>query len=199
MFRGNKPVLILPAILAVVMLFGGYQFLQGSEAITNEELQDVIELELETTKTEQGVEIAANWDWTVMPAEGLYGEDYIGIVIMERETMTPRTDIEVEKALLELLYADRTIEQSEGTVVENGIIFPFSNKLVEHESYGNVGRLRVNVTGEEIESEDVVLTFLHTWTEHAPLEKTDALLSSPTFTGAANVPHWGLRISQKEE
>ncbi|MDT8861713.1 hypothetical protein N0O92_15960 [Alkalihalobacillus sp. MEB130] len=199
MFRGNKPVLILPAILAVIMIIGGYQFLQGSEAITNEELQNVIDFQLDTRETDQGIEITANWDWTVMPAEGLYGEDYIGVVVMEKNTMTPRTDIVVEQGQLELLYADRTIEETKGTVVENGIIFPFSNKLVEHESYGNVGRLKVNLAGEDIEGEDVILTLIHTWTDHAPLEKTDASLSSPTFTGAANVPHWGLRISNRAE
>ncbi|KHF41816.1 hypothetical protein [Halalkalibacter okhensis] len=199
MFRGNKLVLILPAILAIVMLIGGYHFLESSEAITNEELQDVIELDLNTNKTAHGMKVTANWDWTVMPAEGLYGEDYIGIVIMERDTMTPRTDIEVEGAVLELLYADRTIEQSEGTMVENGIIFPFSNKIEEHESFGNVGRLQVEIFGEDIEGGDVFLTLIHTWTEHAPLEMTDASLSSPTFTGAANVPHWSLRVSNREE
>ncbi|GAE24783.1 hypothetical protein JCM9140_735 [Halalkalibacter wakoensis JCM 9140] len=189
MFRGNKPVLILPAILAIIMILGGYHFLQGSETITNEELQDVMEFELDYTQTEKGIKLTGEWDWTIMPQEGLYGEDYIGIVVMDQETGVPRTDVDLQGSL-ELLYAGQPIEQTDGTTVDNGLIFSFSNKLVEHESFGNIGQFEVLFDGEGIDKEDIIVTLLHTWTEHAPLDKTDALLVEPTFIGAANVPYW---------
>ncbi|MFC0473543.1 hypothetical protein ACFFHM_24305 [Halalkalibacter kiskunsagensis] len=190
MFRGNKPVLILPAILMVLMLLGGYHFLQESESVTNEDLQNIIEVQVSTNTTRQGLDIEANWDWTVMPVEGLYGEDYIGISVINRETGQVRTDIEIENGILELLYANQVIEQTEGTVVENGIIFAFSNQLIEHESYGNIGRVGASIIGEGLEKDDIIVTLLHTWSDHTPLEMEDARFSSPTFTGAANVPHW---------
>jgi hypothetical protein len=190
MFRGNKLVLILPAILIVLMLLGGYHFLKESESITNEDLQNKIEFKLNTNKTMEGLDVEVNWDWTVMPSEGLYGEDYLGISVIDKETGQARTDIEFEKGIVELLYAERIIEQSEGAVVENGMIFAFSNQLVEHESYGNVGRVKASLVGDRLEEVDIVVKLLHTWSDHSPLEVEDATFPSPTFTGAANVPHW---------
>lgn len=190
MFRGNKPVLILPAILMLVMFIGGYQFLQESETITNEELQEVIDLQVEAKETDKDLQVKANWDWTMMPTEGFYGEDYIGVTLIDEETGEARTDLEFEESKVELLSADQVIEESEGTVVENGIIFSFSNKMVEHESYGNLGKVRVTVKGEEIRPEAVRIYLLHTWVEHSPLAKEDATFTNPVFTGAANVPYW---------
>ncbi len=190
MFRGNKPVLILPAILMIVMFIGGYQFLQGSEAVTNEELQDLIEVQLEANQANGDLQVRANWDWTIMPAEGLYGEDYIGITLMDQTMGEARTDLEFVEAKVELLYGDQVIEEAEGTIVENGIIFAFSNKMDENVTYGNLGRVRVTVEGEELQPEDVRLHLLHTWVEHTPLDKEDASFASPTFGNATNVPYW---------
>ncbi|WP_332691104.1 hypothetical protein [Halalkalibacter lacteus] len=190
MFRGNKPVLILPAILMVLMLLGGYHFLQESEAITNEDLQKRIEFQVSGNKTEEGMDVEANWDWTVMPVEGLYGEDYIGVSVIDRETGQVRTDIEIENGTVELFYANRIIEQSEGIVVDNGIIFAFPNQLIEHESYGNIGRVEARIVGENLDKDDIIVNLLHTWSDHSPLEMEDAAFSSPTFTEAANVPYW---------
>jgi len=188
MFQGNKLVLILPGILMLVMLVGGYQFLQGSEAITNEELKDMVEYEAEIQETESGLYIDANWDWTIMPIEGLYGEDYLSVYFMDGDKV--RTDVVIEKAELQLLHSDQIIEVQTGEKVANGVIFSFSNKIVEHESFGNLGQLQVVVSGTDLTENDVRIQLLHTWTEHAPLEKEDATFSAPTFTNAANVPYW---------
>ncbi|TWI57833.1 hypothetical protein [Halalkalibacter nanhaiisediminis] len=190
MFRGNKPVLILPAILMIVMFIGGYQFLQGSEAATNEELQEVIDIQLEANRANDDLRIRANWDWTIMPAEGLYGEDYIGIALIDQDTGEARTDLEFVDSRIEVLFGDQVIEEAEGTVVDNGIIFAFSNKMDENVTYGNLGRVEVTVGGEELQADDVQLHFLHTWTEHSPLDKEDATFAQPTFGNAANVPYW---------
>jgi hypothetical protein len=190
MFRGNKPVLILPGILMVLMLVGGYQFLQGSESITNEELQNVVDYQVEIKEMDNGLHINARWDWTKMPVEGLYGEDYIGLYVIDQDLEEARSDIKIEEAVLQLLYSDRVIEESAGVPVQNGVIFAFSNKLVEHESYGNLGQVKVKMIGDELSSEDVRIQLLHTWTDHTSLEKDDATLAVPSFPGAANVPYW---------
>ncbi|WP_227934999.1 hypothetical protein [Alkalihalobacillus deserti] len=190
MFGGNKPVLILPGILMLVMLIGGYQFLQNSETITNEDLQTILNSQVNITEIESGLQIEAGWDWTVMPAEGLYGEDYIGIYVLDSSTGEVRTDVDIKDGLVELLYSEHVIEESVGTTVENGVIFAFSNKLVDHESYGNLGQVKVKIEGADLNVDDVKVQLLHTWTEHSPLEKEDATFSSPVFTGATNVPYW---------
>ncbi|ARK29402.1 hypothetical protein BkAM31D_05795 [Halalkalibacter krulwichiae] len=190
MFRGNKPVLILPGILMLIMFVGGYQFLNGSDPITNEELQNVMSTDVDVAETVEGLQIKASWDWTVMPVEGLYGEDYIGIYVVDPATEAVRTDIEIEDAHLELHYSDTVIENDEGVIVDNGVIFAFSNKLVEHESFGNLGQVSAKIKGDHLSVSDIRIHLLHTWTEHAPLEKVDATFQDPNFTGAANVPHW---------
>ncbi|NEU30751.1 hypothetical protein GN156_08170 [bacterium LRH843] len=190
MFRGNKPVLILPAILMIIMFIGGYQFLQTTGTTTNEDLKEVMELDLATTKVKDELQIEVNWDWTVMPAEGFYGTDYVGIAFIDKETGEILHDAQFEESKLELLYADRVIEESVGTVVQNGIIFEFSNKLVEQESYGNLGRAIVTVRGKDVKPEDVQVHYLHTLVEHSPLVKEDATFQTPNFSNATNVPYW---------
>lgn len=190
MFRGNKPVLILPGILMVVMILGGYHFLQQEEMITNEQLPEVMEMEVDKTPTDDGVRVEANWDWTTMPEEGMYGEDYIGITVTDPATGKPRYDLSFAEGLLELRYGDQVIEEAEGVAVDNGIIFAFPNKVEENMSYGNLGSVSVEVLGAGIEPEHIELHFLHTWVEHSPLVKEDAAFTEPVFDGAANVPYW---------
>ncbi len=125
-----------------------------------------------------------------MPVEGLYGEDYLSIYVLDQSTGIARTDVEMEEGLVQLLHADQVIEEDTGTFVDNGIIFTFSNKLVDHESYGNLGQVRVKVEGLNLNPNDVKVQLLHTWTEHSPLELEDATFASPSFSGAANVPYW---------
>ncbi|MFC0558119.1 hypothetical protein ACFFH4_03530 [Halalkalibacter alkalisediminis] len=62
MFSGNKLVLILPGILMVVMLIGGYQFLQGSEEVTNEQLQELVDSQVNIIEVESGLQVEVAWD-----------------------------------------------------------------------------------------------------------------------------------------
>lgn len=190
MFRGNKPVLILPGILMIVMFIGGYTFLHQSDTMTNEELQNVIEMNVKKEKVNDDLHIEVNWDWTVMPSDGLYGDDYIGIALMDENSKKARTDLEFSHATLELIYGGQVIKEVEGNEVENGIMFEFPNKMIDYTSYGNVGKATLIVKGEDLEEEMVRVKFLHTWTDHSPLEQKDALLQNPTFEKGSNVPYW---------
>ncbi|WP_100406825.1 hypothetical protein [Bacillus solitudinis] len=182
MFRDNKIVLLLPAILMVVMVFGGYYYLNNTDVVTNEELEQFAKLDSSIQETENGWEITAEWDWTMMPTDGLYGEDYLGIHLGE--------NIEVVSSTLKLYHADGIVLENEGAIVENGVIFSFPNEIIENEVLGNRGTAVVKV--EKMPS-NASIHLLHTWTAHSPLEKNEASLSNPLFGEAKNVPYWTLK------
>ncbi|MCK0471499.1 hypothetical protein [Halalkalibacter sp. APA_J-10(15)] len=183
MLNSNKTVLILPILLMVIMFVGGYYFLNGVESITNEQLQDHVDLNVKYEERESSIVINGEWNWNVMPSEGLYGDDYIGIY-------SANHDLNYTNATLELTYGDQVIEQIEGVDVENGIIFVFPNELVEQVSYGNSGRFQIEFGNNEIADKELHVHYLHTWTNHVPMDLEDAAFESPTFGEALEVPHW---------
>lgn len=187
MLNSNKTVLVLPLLLMLIMFIGGYFFLSGTEEITNEQLQEKIELEATYYISDSTIFINGEWNWSVMPAEGLYGDDYIGVPFQH-------TDGNVELvATLELTYGDQVIEQIEGIHVDNGIIFPFPNHMIEQVSYGNSGRFAVELKySDDVDVDELSVHYLHTWTNHAPLMMEDATFQSPMFGEALDVPHWVL-------
>lgn len=192
MFQGNKPVLILPAILMVVMFIGGYMFLKQTNAVTNEDLQHVVELEANRVETgDDTLRIDVHWDWTTMPSEGLDGYGYIGVALMDKENKVLREDVNVLQADLELAYGGGEImREIEGTNVDNGVIFAFKNEVIDNRSYGNIGRATVVIEGEDIDNTLVRVHYLHTWTDEGKLVLEDALFQNPTFEGNRDVPYW---------
>ncbi|GAE30748.1 hypothetical protein [Halalkalibacter hemicellulosilyticus] len=188
MLNSNKTVLILPILLMVIMFVGGYYFLNGVESITNEQLEDHIDFDIEYTAQETSIVINGEWNWNVMPSEGLYGNDYIGVSVSNDQ-------LNYTNAILELTYGDQVIEQIEGVDVENGIIFVFPNELVEQVSYGNSGRFQIELEHNEIVDKELNVHYLHTWTNHVPMDLEDAAFESPTFGEALEVPYW--MISRK--
>lgn len=191
MFQGNKPVLILPTLLMIFMFVGGYIYLKQSEAVTNEELQRVIELDANTVLTgERSLRVDIEWDWTTMPKEGLRGDDYIGVALMDKDSDEVRTDVKVSHATLELTFGDDVLKKIEGNVVDNGVIFVFPNRVSDNRSYGNVGRATVVFEGERLDETLTRVHYLHTWTEGPSLKLEDALFSDPSFEGEGEVPYW---------
>ncbi|WP_100372464.1 hypothetical protein [Bacillus sp. FJAT-45037] len=197
MFNGNKLVLILPAILMVLMFFGGYHFLGQVETMTHEELEDVIELDVHASEREGDWVVRVNWDWTMMPDGGMYGEDYVSVAVLDSSRTNAREDVVFEDAKLELIYADEVIYETMGQSVDNGMIFEYPNELDQHKSYGNVGQMVVTVSGSEIDSSDISVKLLHTWVNHSPLTKEDAQFTVLDFSGAQNVPHWIIEQAPK--
>lgn len=189
MFEGNRLVLILPLTLMVVMFIGGYYYINSSTSITNEQLQDEIEFTVETIEVEDGVRVRGTWDWKVMPSDGLEGDDYIGVAVIDPNTGEARSDVEFTEATVQLMYAGKTHKEITGNVVENGVIFTFPNKTIDHTSLGNIGQMKVNIEGNDITSQTVRVQMLHTWTDHASLIEDDATFAKPNFQGE-DVPYW---------
>ncbi len=190
MFRGNKPVLILPGILMIVMFIGGYTFLHKSETMTNEQLQRAVDIDVETFSREDGLQIEINWDWTTMPSDGVSGDDYLGVALIDKTSNEARTNLDFTDATLQLIHGGEVIKEVEGRQVENGLIFAFPNKMIDYTSYGNVGAASVIVKGEELDQELVRVQLLHTWTEHGGLKQEDALFKAPSFQDGTTVPYW---------
>ncbi|MGN7311897.1 hypothetical protein ACTHQ4_12450 [Alkalicoccobacillus gibsonii] len=169
-------VFVLPVVLMLVMGFGGYAFLQSDEASewTNEDLQGNIEW----TGTQAGQTVELSWEWPGMPVDGMFGDDYLSVV-------GP-----VEGIKVELHASDGILLEEEGTEVDNGWIVSFPTELVENKSYGNRGTLIIDLESSEASLDELNVQLLHTWTQHAPLEKEDATFDQPTFGEATNVPYW---------
>ncbi|WP_017728300.1 hypothetical protein [Halalkalibacterium ligniniphilum] len=187
MFRGNKIVLLLPGLLMIFIFLGGYLFMEQEEEMTNEELQEVIDINIDTKQENDSLFVRAAWDWTEMPVEGLYGEDYISVAI-ENEALLDK--LSFDEGFLRLFYGHEVIYENKGRVVDNGVIFPFPNELREFESYGNRGEIEVLIEGEQVRAEDVSVYYLHTWTAHLGLVFDDARFESPQFENGPNVQHW---------
>ncbi|WP_088102450.1 hypothetical protein [Halalkalibacter urbisdiaboli] len=188
MFHSNKLVLILPGILVGLMVFGGYYFLNHTETVTNEEMKEFVELSLDAHPVKEGLKVVSEWDWTVMPEDGIYGEDYLGFAI---EGGTLQTNAEFIEAHLEVYHASEIVYESTGTVIENGVIFAFPNEIAENTVVGNRGRAEITIKGEgHISLEDISVQLLHTWVAHSPLTMTDATFRTPEFEHARNVPYW---------
>ncbi|MEC2070549.1 hypothetical protein [Alkalihalophilus marmarensis] len=189
MFNGNKLVLILPAILMAIMFWGGYHFLGENETLTHEQLKEETGLVAEADDTGDGWLVNISWEWASMPDGGLYGEDYVSAAVLDEDGHA-REDITFTDMKLELVYGDEVIYETEGEAVSNGVIFAYPNEIQEHQSLGNNGQAVVRLNGDEINKEDISIRMLHTWVNHSPLTKEDALFSNPDFSGAANVPYW---------
>ncbi|WP_062046399.1 hypothetical protein [Bacillus sp. JCM 19034] len=193
MLNSNKTVLVLPLLLMLIMFVGGYFFLSDTEEITNEQLKEKIELEASYHENGSLLVVNGEWNWSVMPIEGLYGDDYIGVAI---PNVNNHNEI---VATLELTYADDIIEQIDGKVVDNGIVFTFPNAMIEQISYGNSGRFKVEIDHQHnVDVDELSVHYLHTWTNHAPLDIEDAIFQTPTFEEAQDVPHWVLSKQLKK-
>lgn len=169
-------VFLLPALLMIVIAGSGYMYLKNdhSDELTNESLKE----QIDWTASENGTTVEVSWEWPGMPSDGIFGDDYIGIV-------GPVKEVHVE-----LHASDGVLYEGIGEPVENGWIITYPNRLEENKSLGTLGTVFIELESEESSIEDLSLYHLHTWSEHAPLETDDATLTDPTFGEATNVPYW---------
>ncbi|GAF66272.1 hypothetical protein BTS2_3172 [Bacillus sp. TS-2] len=188
MFEGNKGLWIMPGILVIIMILGGIYYVNDSDQVSNEELIEHIELHADLQETDDDTYVLeVEWDWTITPLEGLFGDDYLGIVFYDENDQII-TDVDIDEATLHLYYLDEVIETNQAEHADNGLIFSFSNKLDEHISYGNIGKAQIIVESDHIEYATAHL--LHTWMNHAPLVSRDATFSEVEFDGASGIPYW---------
>lgn len=175
--RGNHfIVFLLPALLMIVMAVGGYFYLKNDQSneVTNADLQDNIDW----SGSLMASTVELSWQWPAMPADGMFGDDYIGVTGA------------VESLRVELHASDGILYEADGVEVDNGWIVAFPNELDENKSLGNRGTLIIELESDDVSYEDLEVFLLHTWAQHAPLEQQDATFSDPTFGEASNVPFW---------
>ncbi|MBU8905746.1 hypothetical protein [Desertibacillus haloalkaliphilus] len=192
MLNGNKLVFILPLILMGFIFYGGYSYLNESEYVTNEELQETSVMEVSIGKMDQGYEITGSWNWNEVPVEGFLGEDYIGITLMDQlNEPFLLEEGEIIENELSLIHSGQEVWTTKGKWVETGMIFSFPNELKDHESLGDQGQLKLVISSEEIEEPQVSMSYLHTWVEHQGLLLEEPRFLTPTFNGdQGKVPYW---------
>ncbi|WP_078552847.1 hypothetical protein [Bacillus alkalicellulosilyticus] len=184
MLNGNKIVIILPLLVVAFLFLGGYHYIQQINTVTNEDLSQFVDVQPEIDSTGDNYSATFTWEWQEMPIEGLEGTDYIGFSFLDSEGNVIAEEIDVN-GKLELLRGDQVIFESTGTIVERGIIFPFPNEVVEHESFGNKGQAVISFS-QDISASQVVISYLHTWVEHQWQSEDPRFIEGMSDT----FPHW---------
>ncbi len=175
--RRHWVVFVLPAILMIFIAVGGFIYLDQDESVSNEELQQEIDLTASLVD-EQTVRI--EWEWPQMPTEGIFGTDYIGLSF-DGDFGT------IEPGVVTLpVEPEQTFQ---GTLVENGVVFPFPTEMQDHQGVGTRGTI-IQALPEYVNVEDIEISLLHTWTNHEELTLEDATFAEPQFGDATNVLHW---------
>lgn len=190
MLNGNKLVIILPLILMGFIFFGGYNYLQETSSVTNELLYEKVEIEAVLEQTGENLTLSGNWLWGEMPAEGLMGDDYLGVSFLDEETGVAISIAEIEASTLQLLHGEKVVYETEGTKVGNGVVYTYPNQIVEHESYGNKGSFTVAVKLEEEKKVRASVVMLHTWEEHEGLIIEEPRMVEPQFPTITDNSYW---------
>ncbi|WP_216829993.1 hypothetical protein [Alkalihalobacterium elongatum] len=186
MFRGNAAVIILPLILMGFIFYGGYHYLNTSDQITNEELDSVVSLVVETSSNGNKQTISGSWDWKEMPIDGVVGQDYIGVKLVEEENQQLVNSDYILSSKLTLRHSGKEIYETNGTFVFDGIIFEFPNEVQEHIGYGNLGTFEIVLDGEQFAGNEISVSYLHTWVEHDGLFFEQARLSEVSL----DIDYW---------
>ncbi|RSL34529.1 hypothetical protein D7Z54_05125 [Salibacterium salarium] len=181
MFSGNKLIVILPLFLMAFLFVGGSIYVKQAEEVTNDNLSEKLEWKKSFNEAGNGSVLNASWSWGVMPDDGLQGTDYIGVTLMDTNG-NPLPEEELKDYKLSLKQNDQADIVKEGQVVENGILFSFPNKLEENQTIGDSGSLQVSSNGET-QTEQAVISYLHTWEDHEGLESQDARFFNRSFKG----------------
>ncbi|WP_026674728.1 hypothetical protein [Alkalihalobacterium bogoriense] len=189
MLNGNKVVIILPLLVVAFIFYGGYSYWQSIGSVTNEELSQYVNFDHKLEPRNDQFILTSEWEWTEMPAEGLIGTDYIGVSLLDANGQQLE-DVSFANGKIELFYGNKIIYEAEGTLLENGYMFSFPNEMIEHETFGNNGRISVSFqTSDDTEGHRVSISYLHTWGEHELLHIEDARFLTTNVNEAA-IPHW---------
>lgn len=178
MFRSNRLVVILPLILTVFMFASGIYYLNQTESISNEELSENISWLPQLTEEGEQTLLDAEWIWEASPEDGITGTDYIGVTFLNENGET-LSGSEVNEAALTLQHSEETIFTEEGEIKEDGVLFMFPNQADDHETYGNDGRVEVEINNSE--AKEAVITYLHTWKEHQEVNPENLRFFNPEF------------------
>ena len=158
----NKIVLLLPLTVMVGLFIIGYLSLSQSQSVTNEELNRFITFEIEANSENEDSKVYINWQWMDYPSDGLLGNDYIEIVLLN-EDREPVDFILTNSQLKlfqseEIIYENEILHQS-----KDGFIFTFPNKVEENLLYGPYGELNFILSEQAEETKYIEARYYHTW------------------------------------
>jgi hypothetical protein len=185
----NKFVLLLPVSVMFLLFYFGYHYITSNEVVTNELLQNEIFIDLQSTRDGDKVTLSGNWDWTQMPDDGLVGNDYI-VISIQNDDQAPFNSENFLSNTLVLLKGDQEIQSINGGIIADKVIFSFPNKLIEHESYGNRGKVELLLEVAEEDTYTVSFTYVHTWDEHQKLTFTEKETLTESMQIKLPDKHW---------
>ena len=91
---------------------------------------------------------------------------------------------------LQLIYQDEIIHETEGDASENGYLFTIPNELRDQIVFGNEGVFSIIAEPQQNEDVQVIVSYLHTWSEHGGLSIEDSRFLSPQFKKGPNESYW---------
>lgn len=157
--------------------------------MTNEELSQVVSLDMDVNPVDEyKLEIKGNWKWNEVPQDGIIGEDYIGISVLNSSGVSVSGPFLNGK--LQLTFQDEIIYETEGHPSENGYLFSFPNELKDQIVFGNEGEFSIIAEPQQKEDVQVIVSYLHTWSEHGGLSIGDSRFLSPQFEKGPIESYW---------
>ncbi|MDG5788736.1 hypothetical protein QA612_14770 [Evansella sp. AB-P1] len=176
--RQNRIVLLLPLTVMVFLFIFGYLTINQAQSITNEELNEHIEFQLEVTTNENIPHALGRWNWLDFPEDGMLGHGIIEFIILN-ENMKP---IEFTERLgfLQLLQSSDVIFAVEDSFfTQEGIALTFENDIDENTMFGPKGLAILDLTELDERAVFLEVKYYHTWDEqqYTPIEGEEVIES----------------------
>lgn len=178
MFSGNRLVVLLPLTLMVFLFVLGGLYLIQTETVTNQSLKEEVSWEIHTSQVGDRFLLEASWNWGYLPEDGVRGEDYIGVSMLDRQG----NSIPIEQYEVYELEVHHENHIREGELVGSGVLFSFPNALEENKVVGESGTVRIVVEGE-VPPIRAIVSYLHTWEDHDGLISKDPRFFEREFAG----------------
>ncbi|MDA3131098.1 hypothetical protein ACFPTR_09970 [Aliibacillus thermotolerans] len=178
MFSGNRLVVILPLIVVVFLTVLGGVYLLQADSVTNETLKEEVSWNIHTSKTGDIFSLEATWSWGHLPSDGVRGEDYIGVSLLDANGhLIPAEQYEVYE-----LEVNHEQQIREGELVGSGVLFSFPNDLEENKVIGESGTVHIAIRSD-ISPKRAIISYLHTWEHHDGLVSKDPRFFEREFQG----------------
>ncbi|ADU29929.1 hypothetical protein [Evansella cellulosilytica] len=162
--KQHRIVLFLPLAVMIGLFIFGYITFTQTPAITNEELVNHIEFTVDTNAESDGsYSVDVTWHWTDFPQDGLSGDDFIEIILLNGEMESVQGTITSEHLLLHQ-SEDIIYDNNVSTETDNGIAMRFPNEMRDNEMLGPRGNISLYVKDAlDDDIHYVQAIYYHTW------------------------------------
>ncbi|TMW73789.1 hypothetical protein [Alteribacter natronophilus] len=183
----NKMVIFLPLSVMIGLFVFGWLTVMQTEEVTNEQLESHTELSIEYDMPEN--QVHGSWNWEAMPSDGIAGDDYIEVVLLDEEgNVLPGAALD---GVVELGQSDEILHTAEAVgSTDDGLLFEFPNRSEDNLTYGNRGTVTVDVD-EQADIHEAEIRYAHTWVEHEGFDGDALTGDRVSFT--PDIPHWIIR------